>query len=378
MSNSAGTAADETVVGERDTVNGADAEGLVGRALFDLGRFGLVIALVVVFATFSAWVPQSFFVWGNVRGTLDQQAIILMVALGAMLPLIVGEFDLSIGANAGMASIACVGLAQNQHLAPWIAIVLAIALSTGVGVANALFVTRLGVSSFVATLGTATVIAGVDQAYTGGADIYSAPAALVNIGRTTFIGLPVTVLVAFATALVLLVVLQKLPFGRQLLAIGASRRAAQLTGIRTTRHVVAAFAIGGTIAGIGGALYGAELGTGTQELGPTLLLPAFAGAFLGATTITPGRFNVVGTVVAVLLLAFTVTGLQQVGVQPWVQDAVQGAALIVAVALSSWATELRTARLRNAQLARLLAEVQALPELDRAIVAEAVARQPPE
>jgi len=90
-----------------------------------------------------------------------------------------------------------------------------------------------------------------------------------------------------------------------------------------------------------------------------LLLPAFAGAFLGSTTITPGRYNVPGTLVAVLLLAFTVSGLEQVGVQPWIESVVQGVALIAAVAFSSWAIRFRTAQLRDAQLA-LLAEEDAL------------------
>jgi ribose transport system permease protein len=330
------------------------AESASSRALYQFGRFGLILALLVVIVTFSLWVPDTFFVWGNFRGTLDQQAIIMMVALGAMLPLIVGEFDLSVGANAGLAALLCVGLAQNQQVTPWLAIVLAVLVATVVGLINGLVVTRLRMSSFVATLGTATILVGVGQAYTGGTDINAAPESLVSIGRATILGLPAPVVVVLLTAVVLLLILQKLPTGRQLLAVGANRRAAELTGIRPDRRIVLAFASGGAIAGLGGALYGAQLGTGTQSLGATLLLPAFAGAFLGATTITPGRFNVIGTIVAVLLLAFTVSGLQQVGVQPWIQFVVQGGALLVAVALSSWAADLRLARLRDAQLEHLV------------------------
>ena len=96
--------------------------------------------------------------------------------------------------------------------------------------------------------------------------------------------------------------------------------------------------------------------------GPTLLLPAFAGAFLGSTTILPGRYNVLGTIVGVLLLAFMVSGLEEVGVAPWVEPVVQGGALVAAVALSSWASRLRTARLRAAQLALLDAEREADPD----------------
>lgn len=270
-----------------------------------------------------------------------------------MITLVVGEFDLSVGANAGMGAILAVGLGEQQGFGPWLSLISAVAVTGAFGLTNGLIVTRLGVNSFITTLGTATLIAGLAQAYTGGLDFNSASQGLVSIGRADFLGISVPVIVALITAIVLLVILQKLPVGREFLAVGANRRAAELNGIRPDRKVVLAFTLGGAVAGLGGAFYGASLGSAALATGPTLLLPGFAGAFLGATVITPGRYNVLGTIIAVLLLAFTVSGLEQVGVEPWVQYIVQGGALIAAVALSSWAIRLRTARLRNAQLATL-------------------------
>ncbi|MFD7446635.1 ABC transporter permease [Streptomyces sp. NPDC059909] len=324
-----------------------------GAVLHLLGRFGLPMILVAVIVVFSLWQPDSFFSWINFNATFAQQAIIVMVALGAMIPLIVGEFDLSIGTNAGLAAILTVGLCQMQGLRPWPAIAIAVAVSGLVGLLNGLIVTRLKVNSFVATLGMATAIGGFGQLYTHQQDIPSAPTDLVAIGRAEVFNLPVTVIVALATAAVLAVALQLLPIGRQLLAVGANRRAAELTGIRPDLRIVTSFLVGGLVAGVGGALYGANLGAAGNQTGATLLLPAFAAAFLGSTTITPGRYNVLGTLVAVLLLAFTVSGLEQVGVQPWIESVVQGIALIAAVAFSSWAIRRRTLHLRNAQLALL-------------------------
>jgi ribose transport system permease protein len=329
-----------------------------GRALHVLGRFGLVMLLAGVLVTFSIWKPASFFAWDNFRATFAQQAIIVMVALAAMMPLIVGEFDLSVGANAGFASIFAVGLSDKQGLHPWLAITVAVAISGFVGLTNGLIITRLKVNSFVATLGMATTLGGVGALYTHEQDLQSAPAGLLRIGRAQLFGLQMTIVVAIVLAAVLAVALQYLAIGRQFLAVGANRRAAELTGIRPDRRIVLAFVVGGVIVGIGGALYGANLGAAANATGSTLLLPAFAGAFLGSTTITPGRYNVAGTLVAVLLLAFTVSGLEQVGVQPWIESVVQGVALIAAVAFSSWAIRLRTAQLRDAQLA-LLAEEDA-------------------
>jgi ribose transport system permease protein len=324
-----------------------------GSAMHELGRFGLLILLVIVIVTFSAWKPDTFFAWPNFQGTFEQQAIILMVAFAAMLTLVVGEFDLTVGANAGLASIFAVGLGEKQHLSPWLALVVAVLIAAAIGLANGMIITRLGVNSFITTLGMGTLLSGIGQLYTGGLDINSAPAGLISIGRAHLFGVSLPVVVAIVTAVVLMVVMQKLPVGRELLAVGANRRAAELTGIRPDRKVVLAFTLAGAVAGVGGGFYGASLGSAGLATGSTLLLPSFAAVFLGATVITPGRYNVLGTIIAVLLLAFTISGLEQVGVDPWAQYVVQGGALIAAVALSSWAIRLRIARLRDAQLQSL-------------------------
>ena len=315
------------------------------------GRFGLPVLLLIVLIVFSLWKTESFFSWNNFRAIFSQEAIIAMVAFGVMVPLVVGEFDLSVGANAGLAAILAVGLSGAvNHLGAWPAIVIAVLASTFVGFLNGLIVTRLMVNSFIATLGMATAIEGVGQLYTHSTELQGTNTTLLAIGRHEFFGLPTTVLAAIVVGVALLIVLQYLPVGRQLLAVGANRRAAELTGIRSNRRVLLAFAGSGLIVGIGGALYGANLGAAGNTTGGTLLLPAFAGAFLGSTAILPGRYNVLGTVVAVLLLAFTISGLEQVGVEVWIQSLIQGIALIGAVAFSSWALRQRAARLRDIQL----------------------------
>lgn len=338
-------------------------QGLLNRGLHELSRYGLLVVLVVVIVVFSLWTSE-FFTWTNIRGVLEQNAIIVSVALGAMLPLIAGEFDLSVGAIAGLASVFTVGFGLNQGLSTPLAVICAVLAAATIGLINALVVVKLKVNSFVTTLGTSTLIAGILQLYTGGQDLDSATTGLTNVGRVEVVGLPLSVVVVIGLALALLIITQKLPVGRQLSAVGANRKAAELSGIRPSRKLIVAFVLGATVAGIGGAFYGAQLGSAALATGPTLLLPAFAGAFLGATAITPGRFNVIGTIVAVLVLAFAVQGLEEVGVSSAVQYLVQGGALIVAVAFSEWALNLRRSRLRSAQLQMLIHETEAQPQAD--------------
>jgi ribose transport system permease protein len=322
----------------------------VGELFERLGRLGLVVILAIVLVGFSLWKSDAFGTWVNYRTTLDQQVPVLIVALAVMIPLIVGEFDLSVGANLSLSNVFVVGLVTQDHWGIVPAIVIAIALSTLVGFFNGVIVMRFQINAFVTTLATGTIIGGIALAYAHSQDLFGAPGSLTSLGRTSVAGLPISVVYAIVIVVVLILVLNFLPVGRKMRAIGGNRRAAELNGIAPFRYVVGSFVTGGFLAGIGGVVLGAQTGSAATSASGALLLPAFAAAFLGATTIEPGRFNVIGTVVAVYFLAFTVTGLQIVGVQSWVQPVINGAALLAAVALSSWALRLRVTRLRREQL----------------------------
>ncbi|MGO8833084.1 MAG: ABC transporter permease, partial [Roseiarcus sp.] len=142
-------------------------------------------------------------------------------------------------------------------------------------------------------------------------------------------------------ALVLWSVTERLPIGRNLYVIGANVRAAELTGIDVRRHITGAFIASGFLSGVAGILLGSILQTGTPSVGPEYLLPAFAATLLGATSIKPGRVNVVGTLLSVLVLAFSFSGVQQLGAPFYVQYFFNGAILIVAVGLSVYAARRR-------------------------------------
>jgi ribose transport system permease protein len=315
-----------------------------------LGRYGLPLLLVVVVVLFSALKPASFGSWDTFKATFSTQSTIIIIAFAAMMPLIVGEFDLSVGSNAGLASVLVVGFCVKSGLSPYVSFVLVALICTLIGLFNGLLVVGLKVNSFVATLGMATLLEGVAQWYTGQDVITGAPETLSNIARDSAGPLPVNLVYALVLGAILILVLQFSGVGRKLTAVGANRRAAHLTGIHANRYIVAAFGAGGLLAGLAGALLGAAVGTVQAGLGSAFLLPAFAAVFLGATSFSPGRYNVPGTVVAVLLLAFTVSGLIILGVEPWIQPIVNGGGLIAAVALSSWALRARTSRLRRQQL----------------------------
>jgi ribose transport system permease protein len=152
---------------------------------------------------------------------------------------------------------------------------------------------------------------------------------------------PLPAVYAGVIALVLWCVTERLPVGRNLYVIGANVRAAELTGINISRHVIGAFTAAGFICGVAGIVLGSILQTGTPSVGPEYLLPAFAATLLGATSIRPGRVNVGGTLISVLVLAFSFSGVQQFGAPFYVQYFFNGAILVVAVGLSVYAARRR-------------------------------------
>ena len=323
-----------------------------------VGKYGLLIFLIVAFGAFSLARPAEFASWANVKTTLNQQMPIIIGGLAVMIPLLTGEIDLSVAANISLANIFLAGLTTNDHLSTPVAVVLAILVSATVGVVNGLIVVKLQVTSFVATLGMATLIGGVGLAYSHSTDVLTVPGSVTAMVQDQAFGLfPLGVLYGIVAMIIVALVLRYLPVGRKLRAVGANPRAATLTGIRPGLYRIAAFTFGGALAGLAGVVITGQLGS-AQAAGTAdaLLLPIFAAVFLGSTAFTPGRPNVLGLFVAALFLAFVSSGLVLLGASLWVSPLINGAALILAVAFSTWALRMQARQFRAQQLKQLSIE----------------------
>jgi ribose transport system permease protein len=271
-----------------------------------------------------------------------------------MMPLIVGEFDLSVAGILGVAQALVTGLCALQGLPPVLAVILAVGAGALLGLINGLVIVKLQINAFVATLASSTIMGGLVMWYTGGSPIYQGvPKSLTSMARGSVLGIPLPVVYITVVSALLWFVLARLPVGRRLYAVGGNRKAARLSGIRDDRLVIACFVASGVLAALGGIVLGSELGSTVPGGEGTYLLPAFAGAFLGATAIEPGRFNALGTVLGAYALSVAVSGLQQLGAAAWVQPVFNGTVLVVAVGLSGYATRVKTARARARQLARI-------------------------
>lgn len=291
---------------------------------------------------FGLWIPDLFLTTQNARIVAGSQAITAIVALGLLVPVACGAFDLSIAGTLAM-SVCVVCKLQSDGRSVLVSILAALALGVIVGLINSVIVVGLKVDSFIGTLGMSSVLAAGAYWITDGGFIATGISPdFLELGRKQIFGLPLPVYYMLALALVLFWVLQYTPAGRYLYAVGGNPQAARLAGVRVGRITMVAFMTSGLIAAFAGVVLASVLGSANPEVGAPYLLPAFSAVFLGATQILPGRVNVIGTLVAIFLLATGVKGLQLVGTPGYVEDLFNGAALIIAVALAA-----RTARKRG-------------------------------
>jgi ribose transport system permease protein len=306
-------------------------------------KYGLVIVWAAVIAIFGALRPDSFLTAANFQTIFASQAALLILSLGLILPFSAGEYDLSI---AGVLSLALVLVGYLNVVQGWpIAVTIVIALAAGlvVGLINAFFIVVVGLDSIVVTLGMGTLLVGVGLGInietTGGISH-----TLVEATRTQILGLPLVFYYGVLLTIVIWYVFAFTPLGRYLFFVGSGRDVAMLSGIPVDRIRAGTLVASALISAAGGVLLAGWLGASDPNVGSSYLLPAFAAAFLGATAITPGRFNPAGTFVAVYFLVTGITGLEVLGLSGWIAQVFYGGSLVIAVAFSHIAGKRRFAR----------------------------------
>ncbi|MGV1009066.1 MAG: ABC transporter permease [Dermatophilaceae bacterium] len=297
----------------------------------------ILLVLVIVFFAILPASRATFVSPANLSVLLGNQSTVALLSLAVILPLVSGYFDFSVGAIAATSTVLSAGLMSRNGTPLWLAILICLVIGVAVGGVNGLLVTRYGLNSFVTTLGMATLLGGIIQWYTGGQTILTGISpALIAFGSETWFGLPKVVYVVIVVAILLWFMFTHTPYGRSLYAIGANPRSAQLVGIRVNKYVLISFMLAGLLSAITGVLQLARFGSATADSGNSLLFPALAAAFLGATSVRPGFFNVVGTMIGLLFVAVSVSGLTLAGAQAWVSPVFNGAALLAAVGLSTY------------------------------------------
>lgn len=309
-----------------------------GKLLRLIPVYGLVILMFGLILLFSILLPNTFPTMLNVRAIVSDKAIIALLSLAAMIPMVAGRIDLTVGYGIVLWHILAISL-QTIYGLPWpVACLIVLALGAFTGVLNGFLVEIAKIDAFIATLGTGTVLYALALWHTGGRQIVGVlPDGFYAVNGTFVFGLPVTGFYILAITIALWIILEYTPIGRYLYAIGANPKAAELNGIPTRKFVVGAFISSGTLTALAGIILASKLRIGQASVGLEFLLPALVGAFLGSTTIKPGRVNVWGTIVGVVILAVGISGIQQFGGSFWVEPMFNGLTLLIAIGIAGYA-----------------------------------------
>ena len=307
---------------------------MTARLDLKIDRYSGVYLLFAFIAVFGFLRPETFLTADTAHLLASAQAVNGLIAIAVLFPMICGQFDLSVGATANLAAMIAVAL-QNANGTPVLAAA-AVASTAGaaVGAVNGFLVVRLGVSSFIATLGMGSVLAAFQTMITKSqlppvpvSDFWSV------ITQKEVLGFQVVIFYLLAAVAVAWWVLECTPAGRYMTATGSNAEAARLSGIRTGMWSWISLTAAGGLSALAGVLYVSLTGP-SVSFGNSLVLPAFAAVFLGSTQLKPGRFNILGTVLAIFVLATGVLGLQLLTSISWINDMFNGVAVIAAVALA--------------------------------------------
>lgn len=310
-----------------------------------LKRYGSLLGMASIILFFWAALPDTFMTARNWLNISQQLSMLTVVAVTMTVVMVMGDFDLSVGAMASLAGV----IAAILFTQDWpIAAALGAALLAGVigGLFNGILVSLIGILPFVATLATLTMFSGAAFLISDGKTIFGRdiPQAFADFARG---GLPIgtlddkplilpalTLLAAFIT-LIIWVMLEHTTYGRRLYAIGGNAEAARLAGVRTRALRLSAFAITGLGAAIAGLMYAARVASANPVQGDGLMLTAIAAVFLGMTVTRDGQPHVLATVAGVITLGVLDNGLTQLQVDSYIRQVLVGAIILIAVSVSA-------------------------------------------
>jgi ribose transport system permease protein len=300
-----------------------------------LERYGLIIIFALMLGGFALAAPGRFLTWSNVSTVLGSQAVLVVITLSLVITLTTDLYDLSAASVLVFSSMLIAVLNVNLGFPVGVAVLIALGMGLVVGLINSYFVVKIGINSLIVTLGVGTVLNGLTLWISNSQTISGISDQLVNcVVVYRLFGIPLEFYYGLLACVLLWYVFDYTAIGRQILFVGRSPQVARLNGIKVERVRLGALMSAGVINAFAGVLYTGTTGAADPGSGLSYLLPGFAAAFFGSTTMVPGRFNPGGSLIAVYFLAFGISGVTIQGIETYVQNLFYGGALVVAVTLS--------------------------------------------
>lgn len=319
----------------------------IGRLLLEGRAYFALIAIIIVFSLMS----PNYLTVNNLLIMSSHVAIFGLLAIGMLLVILNGGIDLSVGSTLGLSGVFAGYLMQGVQvdamgviLYPpvWVVALLTCMLGAAIGIINGVLIAHFRVPAFVATLGTLYVARGAALLMTDGLT-FNKLAGAEELGNTGFdwlgfnrlAGIPISVIIMVAVAILCGLMLSRTAFGRWLYASGGNERAAELSGIPTKRVKIVVYMLSGICAAIAGLVLSSQLTSAGPTAGTTYELTAIAAVVIGGAALTGGRGNVRGTLLGAFVIGFLSDGLVIIGVSAYWQTVFTGAVIVLAVLLNS-------------------------------------------
>jgi ribose transport system permease protein len=308
-----------------------------------VGTGGPLIALVALIGFF-ALASDTFFTAGNGSSLLTQLSILLVVAIGLTFVIVLGSLDLSIEGVMASSSLVFVLLAANDRSDSdfgFLAVIAGILTGSLFGLVNGVLHVHLKIPSFMVTLGTGAIGIGVATVLFGGRAPRLMDESLRDLGFGSIGGIPKLAIIALLVLAIALLVQRYTRVGRYGYAIGGDEQVMKLSGVNINRYKVLSFVIAGTASGIAGVMAALQLGVGDVTIGGGYLFTAITAVVLGGTALVGGIGGVGRTLIGAAIITVLANGLILIGVNPYVQVAVQGLVIVLAVAVTGWSLRKR-------------------------------------
>ncbi|NKK97430.1 ABC transporter permease [Rhizobium leguminosarum bv. viciae] len=297
-----------------------------------------VLAVVMIVGTL---LNNAFLSYDNFYGVVQQASELGVLTMGLTLVLIAGKFDLSLESTFGLAPMVGVyclleagGSGLNLANSPLLALLVIFAVGAIIGAFNGLLVIYLRFNAFIATLATLILLRGISLGLTRGETLSDLPVLLTFPGDSTFLGVPVSFLLALTLLAVLTVFLSRHRVGRMLYAVGGNQQAARVAGIPVERVLMGVFIVAGILAALAGLLQAGRIASIPSSLGQNLIFNAFAAAVLGGVSLNGGRGTIAGACGGVLLLVLIQDVLVLSQVPAYWINATTGGIILIALYIS--------------------------------------------
>lgn len=298
-------------------------------------RYGVLIAFALVVLFFTLERSSEFATLGNLRDVLSNASSLAVMSAVLTVPMIMGDFDLSVGYNTQVLGAIAVTLMAFDHVDAGSSIALSLVIGAAIGIALGALIAWSKVSAFVITLGAGIFLEGIELRITQAKTVFSGLSnSYINLANDKFLSFALPVWIALLVCLALWYVTRHTVLGRRMAAVGGNQEAARLSGINVEVMRTAGFMLVGIGAAVAAIIITSQAASDYPGAAEGLLIPAYAAVFLGAAVLRPGEFHVWGTLIGVLFLSIIQNGLTIMNFSASTTNVVQGSIFIVAVLMS--------------------------------------------